>query len=138
MRALTQPQIDWFLKQGVTMEALTHPDAVTRAEDSTVYFPGESIWWDIKTGKLDGGFCLGRSQIYEAGTYALDAALVIHADPLAWLRAGRRGICVADWSQAFEHLRTAPRITVPASLLETYKKHMRPVRMPVVTTRTSP
>lgn len=133
MRALTQPQIDWFLKQDVTIEALTQPDAVTRAEDGALYFPCDTIWWDIKTGKLSGGFCLGCSQVYDAGTYAIDAALVIHEDPLAWLRAGRKGICVADWGQAFEHLRSAPRITLPAALMETYKKHMRPVRMPVVT-----
>ena len=75
-------------------------------------------------------FALGAEAIETAATYSFDCTLNIFRDPLEWLRSGRDGIVVLDWSLAFERLRHAPRIAIKESLLPTYRRHMRPSRLP--------
>lgn len=98
--------------------------------------PDDIVYWSPRSGALatavNRAFALGEENIHYAPTYALGASLAIHATPLEWLRDRCRGIVVLDWSQAFDRLRDAPRIAITSALMDTYKKHMRPVRMPVV------
>ena len=53
---------------------------------------------------------LARNASTIPSTFAFDCGLNIFASPIDWLRARRDGICVIDWTRAFERLRDAPRI----------------------------
>ncbi|CAK7257255.1 MULTISPECIES: hypothetical protein [unclassified Shinella] len=94
------------------------------------------IFWQPETGELatwnNRAFALGEAAIDNAATYAFGANLNILPDPLTWMRSGRDGIVVLDWRFAFDKLRDVPRIAVAEQLLPTYRKFMKPRRMPSV------
>ncbi len=91
-------------------------------------------FWDPQTGGtarlLKCAFALGEEQIRNPGTYSLGGHLKIHASPLDWLRSGRDGIFVLDWSLAFNRLRHWPRVAIDARLLPTYRAAMQPPHLP--------
>jgi hypothetical protein len=73
------------------------------------------IAWETSTGKLaswhGNTFCLGDlDQIDNPATYFMGGALGIHASPLEWLRAQRKGIVILRKEFAYAHLRFCPRI----------------------------
>lgn len=92
------------------------------------------VLWCPGTGELTSwcahAFALGEDNILNAGTYAFDNHLTIHADALDWLRDRCRGIVVLRWELAFDMLRDAPRIAVAERLLPLYRRHMTPRRLP--------
>lgn len=143
--------LTWLRANGVPMDAIIQPEPVRLAHgfgahdgrferdptgpDWFVFFECEDlIFWRPRTGEVatwaGRAFALGESAIDNASGYALDGHLHVFADPLQWLRSGRRGIVVLDWARAFDELRHCPRIAVAESLLSTYRLAMRPVRMP--------
>lgn len=135
---LKQAHLDYLLRLGVTMEAICWPQAMLyiKEEPSTLYFPDDDATWQPKHGdKLTGHFCLGADNIMDADNYSFDGALEIHETPLQWLKTGRRGIVVIDWSRIFHQLQDAPRVSVPKSLMAVYRKHMKPPRLPDVRER---
>jgi len=91
-------------------------------------------FWDQRTGKtarlLKCGFALGEEQINNPGIYSFGGHLKIHVSPLGWLRSGRNGIFVLDWSHAFDRLRHCPRIAMDACLLTKYRAAMQPPQLP--------
>lgn len=40
----------------------------------------------------------------------------ILAEPLVWLRNGRRGICILDWKQSFDRLRHLEAVAIAARI----------------------
>lgn len=130
---LRQSHINWLLSYDVSIETMIYPEAML-ASGGTFYFPDDDAFWTPKAqGRtLEGHFCLGESNILNANQYSFDGALQIYEEPIAWLRSGRNGIVVIDWSRAFDQLRDCPRISVPRSLLPVYRKWMKPPRLPDV------
>jgi hypothetical protein len=141
------PQYKWLLDQGVPSPVLVPladlplirgfrgKDGWFDEDESGDGFlafdePDDTVFWCPKTGELatwhGRAFALGQDNIINAGTYAFDGYLATHADPLDWLRDGRRGIVVLNWRLAFDMLRDVPRIAVSEELLPTYRQHMKP------------
>jgi hypothetical protein len=100
--------------------------------------PEDFVFWQPRHNRFatfaNRAFALGEERIMNAATYTFDHALSIFADPLDWLRAGRDGIVVlpGHWPMAFDRLRDAPRIALAESLLPTYRRFMKPARIPEV------
>ena len=95
---------------------------------------GDIVFWRWETAELASwcgrAFALGQDIVDSPSTYAFNNYLAIYADPLDRLRAGRDGIVVLDWSRAFDRLRDCPGIAVCSTLLTTYRKSMKPARLP--------
>lgn len=146
-----QAELDWLLAQGIPIEAIATPVALmvaTGAAASDGLFESRAagprwiafgqdddiVFWQPRTGELarDTGraFALGESAISNPGTYAFDCSLNIFRGPADWLASNRDGIVVLDWSQAFDRLRDAPRIAIAEPLLPTYRRFMKPARLP--------
>jgi len=96
--------------------------------------PIDVAFWHPRSGKtatlLNYGFALGEHLIDNPGVDSFHGALKIHANPVEWLRAGRDGIVILDWTGAFDRLRDCPRIAVDEPLLEKYRAAMQPPHMP--------
>ncbi len=137
MMHLKQSQLDWLLAQGVTTDAIVKPRSLLRdeARPGDLYIDDENAWWNVRTNQVIADhWCLGDPlDGYDgmSGTWVL----TIHETPLAWLKDGRRGIVVIDWTRLFDMCRDIPRISVPASLRAKYDKHMRPTRLPKLEVR---
>ena len=150
---LTQIQIDWLLRRGVSPEAMLQPThlgvahgnktkaGIFEAEtEGPTWFafeePYDVVFWNPKDGAIayDTGraFALGEPLIDDPWSTAIDCWLKIFADPLQWLQHERRGLVVLNWSMAFDKLRDVPRIAVAEDILPTYRKMMRPPRMPTL------
>jgi len=150
---LTQIHIDWLLGRGVLPQAMLQPSHLGIAhghkskqafleEDSEgpAWFafeePHDVVFWNPKDGAIayDTGraFALGEGIIDDPWTTAIDRWLKIFADPLQWLQHERRGLVVLNWSLAFDKLRDVPRIAVAEDILPTYRKMMKPPRMPTL------
>ena len=146
-------ELAWLIREGVPGLALARPTPIMVATGSKTHdgifehaehgerwiaFEQEDdfVFWHARRNAFatysNRAFALGEEAIDNPGTYAFEGALNIFASPLDWLRAGRDGIVVVDWSRAFERLRDAPRITIVEGLLPLYKRHMRPPRMPEI------
>lgn len=126
---MKQPQIDWFLRQGVTIQALSQPSCIITERRSGIYwlyFYEDDALWQPKTGELVSSTC------WCLGTYEPNVTVTIHATPLDWLRANRTGIVVIDWAQAFDNLYRLPRVILPASLRAKYDDAMRLPTLPHV------
>lgn len=144
-------ELAWLIREGVPSLALARPTPIMvatglksrdgifdHADDGERWFAfeqdGDFVFWQPGRNAFatyaNRAFALGEEAVDNPGTYAFDCALNIFASPLDWLRAGRDGIVVLDWSRAFDRLRDVPRIAVAEGLLPLYKRHMRPVRMP--------
>lgn len=130
---LRQQHLDWLLAKGVTVPMMIHPSGILYADDC-LFFQEEDCFWRPKTGWLSR-WCLGEAAIDDPHSYSFDHALQVHSDPLAWLMAGREGIVVHDWSQAYERLRRCPRISLPKDLAARYRKAMKHPELPVVSVR---
>jgi hypothetical protein len=151
----SQADLDGFRRAGVDVLTLTTPIAMkvavgNRAQDGLFdadsggdnWFAFEDlstddiVFWHRRTAGLTSwsgrAFALGEGLIDQAATYSFDCALNIFADPLDWLRAKRDGIVVLpnQWPLAFDRLRDAPRIAIAERMLPTYRRHMRPARLP--------
>lgn len=96
--------------------------------------PIDVAFWHPRSGRvatlLNLGFALGEEQINNPGVYSFGGCLQIHANPLDWLRSGRTGIVVLDWTRAFDLLRYSRRIAIDEVLLPTYRTAMHPQHMP--------
>ncbi|MEX0406767.1 hypothetical protein ABGN05_13930 [Aquibium sp. LZ166] len=151
LEGLKQTEIDWLVRQGVTVPAMVKRTTIRsttgvkaadgrfefeEAGDRWLAFEQEDdvIFWQPRVGAVatyaGRDFALGEDVLDDAATYAFDYSLNILADPLDWLRANRNGIVVLDWSRAFDRLRDAPRIALAEQLLPLYRRHMKPLRMP--------
>jgi hypothetical protein len=140
-----------LLACGVPMNALIEPRSVRVAHGALCsdglfeYAPGADLWFAFEetddwvfwrpghsrlTTYCGRAFALGEEVVSNAGTYAFDCRLNIFASPLEWLRAGRDGIVVVDWTRAFDRLRDAPRIAIEEELLPLYRRFMKPARLP--------
>ena len=149
--SLKQAQIDWLLCQGVKLTAISQTSPIMtccgeRASDGRFDENHEGpqwlvfeeqydlVFWNPATGEIatDSGraFALGEEAIDNPATTAFERWLYIYADPLAWLRNDRRGIVVLKWQFSFEKLRDVPRIAVVEAMLPTYRKMMKPLRIP--------
>ncbi|MDW9488836.1 hypothetical protein GOA64_23370 [Sinorhizobium meliloti] len=152
-RRPTPQHVDWLLSKGVRTSALIGPPMVlvapgVRAPDGAfeddpagedwLLFPEaeDVVYWQLRSGKLARwnrrAFAIGEDSIHAAATYSFDACLNVFADPVQWLRAGRDGIVIVDWSQTFDRLRDVPRIAVAQSLLDKLKHHLQPPRRPEI------
>lgn len=157
---LRQAQIDRLLRAGVTIQTLMWPTLVTatrgqRGQDGRFdYDPRQRPDWLAFEEDEDFVFCpfrqladdeppfatvmgrsfaLGEANIDNAGTYCFDGWLSVWPTPLAWLKAGRRGIVIVDWSRMFDRLRDAPRILgETVRLAEKIDTLMHPARLPVI------
>jgi hypothetical protein len=107
--------------------------AFEEEEDFVFWLPGS---YDAITTAEGRAFALGEDNITNAGTYFLDGALTVFADPLSWLKARRCGIVIFDWFQAFDRLRDVPRIcTDSEAIAERLDSYMKPLRIPAITFR---
>ncbi len=143
LSVLNQLQINWLISQRVPTTAIcsaAHP-CLKRSTDGIVLLiedeagPIDCATWSLRDGGVvtlltGAGFALGECQIHNPGVYAFDGSLQICESPLDWLRSGRDGIVVIDWSRAFDRLRDCPRISVPRSLLGRYRRSMKPAHVP--------
>lgn len=136
--ALNQAQADWLTLQGVPAEALMMPTPVGAAQvcfddDGTFASSASGIGaltfriqnvegedidlaaWSPQTGELGSwygrAFALGEDQIDNPASYFDGDALRIHADPWAWLRSGRDGICIIKPELIYAMLRNVPRVS---------------------------
>lgn len=153
MNALRQVHLNWLLKQGVSPSAVIDPTMIEvarggrawdgvfeHAEDGPEWLAfseeNDTVYWRPATGELatewGNAFALGQDEIRNPGATALGSWLSIHASPLEWLQAGRRGIVVLRWEWAFDQLRDVARIAVSEELVETYLKAMVPPHMPEI------
>jgi hypothetical protein len=163
LEPLNQGQIDQLLGAGITTTTILWPSVVmatrgTRAHDGRFdYHPRARPDWlaFIETDdcvfcpfdRLDDeappfataegrAFALGEDNIGNAGTYAFDGWLHVHATPLAWLQAGRRGIVIVNWDRIFNCLRDCPRILGETQLIaQRIDTLMHPARLPAMASR---
>jgi hypothetical protein len=67
--------------------------------------------WDQKTGQIGtwrgSGFAINQDTISNPASHFCGDALRIHADPLAWLRADRNGIVIANPTRTYAYLRSS-------------------------------
>jgi hypothetical protein len=112
------------LEYGQRWLAINELDPQTGHELDTVYFrAADPAIFAVETGRA---FALNEQAIGNAASYALGDWLRLHETPLDWLRAGRRGIFVTHWRRAFDCLRYAERLEIPASLVAQYERSMTP------------
>jgi len=147
----SQEELDWLLAQDVSTTALVRPlamkvatgdlrrDGYFEADDNGLRWLAfeqdrDLVLWQPRRRLLVSedrrSFALGEDIIDNPGTYAFDCNLNIFAEPLEWLRADRDGIVIIDWSKAFDRLRDVPRVAIAEALLPTYRRNMKPGRMP--------
>jgi hypothetical protein len=163
LECLTQAQLDHLRGAGVNTLTILYPSVVMatrgiRAHDGRLdYHPRAKLNWLAFEERDDFVFCpldrladeappfatalgrafaLGEDNIWNPGTYAFDGWLHVHATPLAWLQAGRRGIVIVDWNRVFDCLRDCPRILGETQLLaERIDTLMHPARLPAMASR---
>jgi hypothetical protein len=133
----SQDQVRWLLDQGLDADALCRPWLISA---TTVRFDGNTfttdpdgeraltfratdrgevvdlIAWNPRSGKLASwygtAFCLGDlDDILNPASFFAGSALRVHADPLAWLRAGRDGIVIVKPEFTYAYLRGVPRLS---------------------------
>lgn len=153
IKNLTQPCIDWLLARQVAAKDIIVPSSVMASQgkcakdgrfdpdpDGKICFvfeePDDKVFWHPKSGALatyEGRpFALGEHLIDNPATTAFDHWLCIYTDLLEWLQCERDGIVVIKWDFAFDRLRDVTRIAVSEPMLATYKRHMRPRRIPLL------
>lgn len=126
---MNQRQLDWLLGQGIALDSLINPCAVTATNDA-LHFSDYDTYWNPKTGQfISDEWCLGDPH-YRLST----EPIVIRLNPLDWLKNRRCGIVVIRWESLFHMLWDADHIAVPAELRAKYDKYMQPPRLPKVTT----
>jgi hypothetical protein len=147
----SQVEIDWLLSQDVSTSAMVRPIAMMvavgdlgrdgyfeAAETGSRWLAFEQehdlVLWQprrrLLVSECRRAFALGEDIVDNPGTYSIGSNLNIFADPLDWLRARRDGIVVLDWTRAFDRLRDVPRIAIAEALLPTYRRFMKPGRVP--------
>jgi hypothetical protein len=136
---LNEAQGTWLRHQGVSVEAILEPTPigaarvkfldgtfdVARSEAGTPALTfrvsnvdGDDIdlaAWSPRMGQTGTwygrAFALGQNQIDNPASYFDGDALRIHADPLAWLKANRDGICIIQPNLTYAMLRHVPRVS---------------------------
>lgn len=156
---LRQKQLDWFRRRGVPITSLFtsidtgNPTAVmiahgVKAADGRfdddpsgpAWFVFEErddvVFWNPIGNQLatfnGRAFALGEDAVSNPGTYAFDNRLDLYPEPVSWLCANRDGCVVLDWSRAWSRLQDAPRLGLSESLVNIYRRHMRPPAGPEV------
>jgi hypothetical protein len=145
--------MDWFVAKGVSPTALRGPPLVLvahgvkaddglfdedEAREDWLVFPEaeDCIYWQPRSGEMarwnGRNFALGQDLIGAAATHSFGGRLHIFQDPLDWLRAGRKGLVIVDWSQTFDRLRDCLRIAVAEGLLDKLKAHLQPPHLPEI------
>ena len=129
---INQKQIDWLLALG----SGGNPPLKRSADGIVILVEDEAgaidcATWSLQTGSeitlmTVAGFALGEDQIGNPGVYSFGGSLRIYETPLEWLQSDRNGIVVLDWQKAFDRLRYVPKVTVPETLLHTYRQAMKP------------
>jgi hypothetical protein len=150
---LKQAQIDWLLKSGVTINAMTKPFPIRlayghKATDG-IFEHGPSgapwmifeerddlIYWQPRTGAIatdcNRAFALGQDIIDLPETYSFDCNLNVFASPLEWLQAGRDGIVIIDWSRTWTRLHHCARIAVVETLAMEFRRCFQPQHKPEI------
>lgn len=150
----TPRHVDWLLRSGVPLRALTLPPMVMlahghRAPDGCfeddpagadwLVFPEaeDAIYWQPRSGSLarwnNRAFGLGQDLINAAGTFAFGGYLHVFQDPLTWLRAGRTGLMIVDFAQTFDRLRDCPRLAAADDhLRDKLERHLKPPHLPEI------
>jgi hypothetical protein len=130
-------EIRWMFAQGIPDTAMLGPPAIRAARatfldgntfdfdavgERVLIFVVEDIGadsdlvaWQPRTGQLatfEGiAFALGQDAIWNPASYFMGAALQVHADPLAWLKADRDGVCILQPKLTYACLRSATRLS---------------------------
>ena len=130
---LSQVQIDWLRRQGVSETAIIADWPVNAAN---VVFDGNRFdivapaaggqkavtiliedthqaldigAWAPSTGQtglwLGTGFAANQSDIWNPAKTAFNGCLKVHATPLEWLKADRDGIVIFDFAKCYAYLR---------------------------------
>jgi hypothetical protein len=133
----SQQELDWFLRQGVTEDALVQPWPIGA---TSVLFDGHNFApdpngvraitivvidcgyiidiaaWQPRSGQMASwfgrAFCIEQDQVSNPATYFADGALLVHATPLEWLRAGREGIVILRPELSYIYLGRCRRLWV--------------------------
>lgn len=149
---LRQEHIDWLLRSGVSIDAMIHPEAIRLAHgyaekglfvrdpagDPWLAFSEERnvAYWQPRSGELAlevrGAFALGEEAIGLPETYSFDCYLNVFGSPLDWLRAGRDGIVVIDWSLTWQRLHGVPRVALAECVVFLFRRHFKPPTGPEV------
>lgn len=151
LEPLSETEVDWLLKKDVPLAALQEPTPIMTAGGRRLkagnFEPNpegrkwlvfeqehDLIFWQPATGEIASetgrAFALGEENLQNPWATALDRYLNVFADPIEWLRDGRRGIVIIKWKDAFDYLRDCAAIAVPEILLSKYRRFMRPPYMP--------
>jgi hypothetical protein len=134
----TEREIEWLLDHGISEAAMLEPTPIRAA--NVVFLDGDTfdfdacgirafvfkeldsddlVAWRPASKRLPDclatwrgvAFALGQDAIWNPASYFMGSALRVHADPLAWLRSGRDGICIVQPSLAYGQLRHVPRLS---------------------------
>ncbi len=136
-RTMTTKQITWLTKRGVTIQQITEPMPLL-ATEKALYFQNEDTFWRPNSGSLvsmNGDWCLG-DMWNRLSADMTEGPLVIHETPLEWLKNDRLGIVVIKWDRLFAQLsECAPRVSLPAALVEKYTEWMKPANLPKIEIR---
>ena len=160
LEGLPQSRLDWLLKaEKIPIATLMAPSLVTATrgvaahdgrfdyhprrppdwlafeeeEDFVFWLPGQSHTFATAEGRA---FALGEANITNSGTYCFDGWLQVFPEPLAWLKAARKGIVIVDWQRVFERLRDVPRILAATyELGDKIDTLMHPARLPAIAVR---
>jgi hypothetical protein len=149
----SEDQIRRLMSEGVSADALTDPwpigaarvrfdgntfDVNPEGEQALIFRcedHGETvdlIAWSPGSNQIGSwravGFCIGDLDgIWNPANYFGGSALRIHADPIAWLKANREGIVIADPRQCYAMLRFARRLSfADVELAKRFAEWVRP------------
>lgn len=149
---LKQEHIDWLLRNGVTVDAMIKPEAMRLAHGKAVnrlfrhdasgapwlaFAEGHDVvYWQPRTCELatetGATFALGQDVIDRPETYSFDCRCNVFASPLEWLQAGRDGVVVLDWSQAWARFHAVPRLALAEPVVVSFRRHFKPPSGPDV------
>jgi len=121
-------EIAWLLQQGISEPAMITPPVVLASnvvflDGNTFDFdaggvrafifrePNDLIAWRPASKRVatwrSSAFALGEDAIWNPASYFMGSALRVHADPLAWLKADRDGVCIVQAQLTYANLRHA-------------------------------
>lgn len=131
---LSDIEIGWLLDQDVSPAAMLEPTPIRAANvtflDRNTFDFDESgirafvfkeldsddlVAWRPASKRLPDrlatwrgvAFALGQDAIWNPASYFMGSALRVHADPLAWLKADRDGVCIVQAQLTYANLRHA-------------------------------
>ncbi len=144
----TEFEVKWLTKRGMKFDALwgrwpvgaTTLDGVRYLAFMTFdgEYPVDIDLWQPRTGELRAYsgravFLGDLEEVMNSATYFADGYLIIHADPLEWLRANREGVVIVNEKLAGAYLRDRPGVFCPDPEVAKKLKHL--VRSPKPTVK---